>query len=37
MNNYAHCESCDAVINTDIDNWELINDNTYCEICSMKE
>ena len=35
---YAHCASCDKVINTDNeDEWKVINDNTYCTSCAEKE
>ena len=37
MNDYAHCNACDSVINLDNDIWQVINDNTYCNNCSKKE
>ena len=37
MYDYAHCEDCDVVINLDNQKWQVINDQTYCEICKVKE
>ena len=33
MNDYAHCNACDIVINLDKDTWQVINDQTYCKDC----
>ncbi len=28
---YAHCASCDKVIDLDVDKWYTDGNNTYCE------
>lgn len=30
---YAHCVSCDRVINLDKDTWTVEDDRTYCQDC----
>lgn len=30
-NDYAHCASCDKIINLDSDKWYADSNNTYCE------
>lgn len=37
IEDFAHCESCDKIINMNKDKWKVINDNTYCENCAIKE
>ena len=34
---YAHCTSCDVIINLDADDFRIIDDNTYCLLCADKE
>lgn len=31
---YAHCASCDKLIDLDKDKWTVKNDRTLCEGCS---
>lgn len=37
MNDYAHCADCDVVINLDNQQWQVINDETYCEVCGVNK
>lgn len=32
MKDYAHCETCDAVIDLDQDVWYTDDNYTYCEL-----
>lgn len=34
---FAHCESCDKIINKDTETFVVYEDDTYCAQCALKE
>ncbi len=34
---YAHCESCDRIINKDTETFIVYADDTFCAQCALKE
>ena len=37
MDDYAHCVSCDKVINLDRQKWAVVDDQTFCGDCEGRD